>query len=89
MVAWGVNDVFVMKAWGKSSNVGDKVLLLADGSGDYTRALDLSLDASAHGMGHRAQRFAMIVNDGLVEQLFVEAPGKFEVSAADYVLARL
>ncbi|HXR50991.1 MAG TPA: peroxiredoxin [Steroidobacteraceae bacterium] len=84
-----VNDVFVMKAWGKSANVGDKVLLLADGSGDYARALGLSLDASAHGMGQRAQRFAMIVNDGLVEQLFVEAPGKFEVSAADYVLARL
>ena len=84
-----VNDVFVMKAWGKSANVGDKVLLLADGSGDYVRALGLSLDASAHGMGQRAQRFAMIVNDGLVEQLFVEAPGKFEVSAADYVLARL
>ena len=84
-----VNDLFVMKAWGKSANVGDKVLLLADGSGDYARALGLSLDASAHGMGQRAQRFAMIVNDGLVEQLFVEAPGKFEVSAADYVLARL
>ena len=84
-----VNDVFVMKAWGKSANVGDKVLLLADGSGDYARALGLSLDASAHGMGQRAQRFAMVVKDGLVEQLFVEAPGKFEVSAADYVLARL
>jgi len=84
-----VNDVFVMKAWGKSASVGDKVLLLADGSGDYARALGLSLDASAHGMGQRAQRFAMVVKDGLVEQLFVEAPGKFEVSAADYVLARL
>ena len=84
-----VNDVFVMKAWAKASNVGDKVLMLADGNGDYSRALGLSLDASGFGMGQRAQRFAMVVNDGVVEQLLVEAPGKFEVSAADYVLARL
>lgn len=84
-----VNDVFVMKAWGKASNVGDKVLMLADGNGDYARALGLSLDASGFGMGQRAQRFAMVVDDGVVSQLFVEAPGKFEVSAADYVLARL
>ena len=84
-----VNDVFVMKAWAKASNVGDKVLMLADGNGDYSRALGLSLDASGFGMGQRAQRFAMVVKDGVVEQLLVEAPGKFEVSAADYVLARL
>ena len=84
-----VNDVFVMKAWAKASNVGDKVLMLADGNGDYSRALGLSLDASGFGMGQRAQRFAMVVNDGVVEQLLVEAPGKFEVSAADYVLARV
>jgi len=84
-----VNDVFVMRAWGKSAGVGDKLLLLADGSGDYARALGLTMDASGHGMGQRSQRFAMVVKDGVVEQLFVEAPGKFEVSAADYVLARL
>ena len=84
-----VNDVFVMKAWGKSSNVGDKVLMLADGNGDYARALGLGLDASGFGMGQRSQRFAMVVNDGVVEQLNVEAGGDFKVSAADYVLARL
>jgi len=84
-----VNDVFVMKAWGKSSNVGDKVLMLADGNGDYARALGLGLDASGFGMGQRSQRFAMVVNDGVVEQLHVETGGDFKVSAADYVLARL
>jgi peroxiredoxin len=84
-----VNDVFVMKAWGKSAGVGDKVLMLADGNGDYARALGLTMDASGFGMGERAQRFAMVVKDGVVEQLHVEAPGKFEVSAADYLLARL
>jgi peroxiredoxin len=84
-----VNDIFVMKAWGKSANTGDKVLMLADGNGDYARALGLSMDASGFGMGQRAQRFAMVVNNGVIEQLHVEAPGKFEVSAADYVLARL
>jgi len=84
-----VNDVFVMKAWGKSANVGDKVLMLADGNGDYARALGLAMDGTGFGMGQRAQRFAMVVKDGVVEQLLVEAPGKFEVSAADYVLARL
>ena len=84
-----VNDAFVMKAWGKSAGVGDKVLMLADGNGDDARALGLSFDGSGHGMGQRAQRFAMVVKDGLVQQLFVAAAGKFEVSAADYVLARL
>ena len=84
-----VNDVFVMKAWGKSANVGDKVLMLADGNGDYAKALGLTMDGTGFGMGQRAQRFAMVVKDGVVEQLLVEAPGKFEVSAADYVLARL
>lgn len=84
-----VNDVFVMRAWGRAAGVGDKVLMLADGNGDYARALGLSMDASGHGMGLRSKRFAMVVKDGVVEQLFVESPGKFEVSAADYVLERL
>ncbi len=89
IVCMSVNDVFVMKAWGKSSGADGKVLMLADGNGDYARALGLVLDASGFGMGQRAQRFAMVVKDGVVEQLHVEAPGKFEVSAADYLLARL
>jgi peroxiredoxin len=84
-----VNDVFVMAAWGESSGAGDKVLLLADGNGDYTRALGLELDATGFGMGKRGKRFAMVVDDGVVQQLFVENPGEFKVSSADHVLANL
>jgi glutaredoxin/glutathione-dependent peroxiredoxin len=84
-----VNDVFVMGAWGKASNAGDKVLMLADGNGDYARALGLELDARGHGMGLRGQRFAIVVDNGVVTQLNVEAPGQFKVSAAEYVLAAL
>jgi peroxiredoxin len=84
-----VNDVFVMKAWGKAAGADGKVLMLADGNGDYAKALGLTMDASKFGMGLRAQRFAMVVHDGRVTQLHVEAPGEFKVSAADYVLARL
>ncbi len=84
-----VNDVFVMGAWGKHSNVGDKILMLADGNGDYTRALGLALDARGFGMGERSQRFALVAEDGVVKQLFVEAGGEFKVSAADYVLEKL
>ncbi len=84
-----VNDVFVMNAWGKHGNVGDKVLMLADGNGDYAKALGLSLDASAFGMGTRGQRFAIIVKDGVAKSVNIEAPGEFKVSAADNVLKQL
>lgn len=84
-----VNDVFVMNAWGKASNVGDNVLMLADGSGDYARALGLELDARGFGMGTRGQRFAIIAKNGVATHVNVEAPGKFEVSAAEYVLRQL
>jgi glutaredoxin/glutathione-dependent peroxiredoxin len=84
-----VNDVFVMNAWGKASGVGDKVLMLADGNGDYARALGLELDASKFGMGKRGQRFAIIVKDGLATHVDVEEPGQFKVSAAEYVLGQL
>jgi peroxiredoxin len=84
-----VNDVFVMKAWGKSAGTGDKVLMLADGNGDYARALGLALDATGFGMGQRSQRFAMVVKNGQVEQLLVEQGGEFKVSAAEYLLPRL
>jgi len=84
-----VNDVFVMSAWGKASNVGENVLMLADGNGDYTRALGLELDAKGHGMGTRGQRFAMVVDNGVVTHLNIEAPGQFKVSAAEAVLAQL
>lgn len=84
-----VNDVFVMKAWGKSAGAGEKVLMLADGNGDFARALGLTLDATGFGMGQRSQRFAMVVDNGVVQQLHVEQGGEFKVSAADYLLARL
>jgi glutaredoxin/glutathione-dependent peroxiredoxin len=84
-----VNDVFVMNAWGKSSNVGDKILMLADGNGEYAKALGLELNASGYGMGTRGQRFAIIVKDGVAQHVDVEAPGEFKVSAADYVLKQL
>jgi peroxiredoxin len=84
-----VNDVFVMGAWGKSSNVDDKVLMLADGNGDFTRALGLQLDGRGFSMGERSQRYAMVVEDGKVTKLFVEKPGAFEVSSAENVLKNL
>jgi peroxiredoxin len=84
-----VNDVFVMNAWGKHSNVGDNVLMLADGNAEYARALGLELDAKGFGMGVRGQRFAVVVEDGIARQVLVEGPGEFKVSSADYVLGQL
>lgn len=84
-----VNDVFVMNAWGKHSNVGDKVLMLADGNGEYAKALGLEMNGTGFGMGMRGQRFAAVVDDGKVTGLFVEGPGEFKVSSADHVLGQL
>ena len=84
-----VNDVFVMNAWGKASSVGDKILMLADGNGDYARALGLEMDGSKFGMGMRGKRFALIVKDGVATEVNVEEPGQFRVSAAEYVLGQL
>ena len=84
-----VNDVFVMNAWGKASGVGDRILMLADGNGEYARALGLELDAKGYGMGTRGQRFAIIARDGVATHVNVEAPGQFKVSAAEYVLGQL
>lgn len=84
-----VNDVFVMDAWGKHQHVGGAVQMLADGNGEYTRALGLGLDASGFGMGQRGQRFALVVDDGVVTGVHVEAPGEFKVSAAEAVLDTL
>jgi peroxiredoxin len=83
-----VNDVFVMHAWGKSAKA-DGVDMLADGNGDFTRALGLELDGSAFGMGQRSQRFALVAEDGIVTQLMIEAPGEFRVSSAESVLTTL
>jgi peroxiredoxin len=84
-----VNDVFVMNAWGKASNVGDKVLMLADGNAEYSKALGLELNATGFGMGLRGQRFAIIADNGVVKGLYVEAPGEFKVSSAEHVLSTL
>jgi peroxiredoxin len=84
-----VNDVFVMKAWAKDQGVGDEILMLADGNGDFTKALGLELNASKFGMGSRSQRYSLIANDGVVEQLNIEAAGEFRVSSADYLLEAL
>jgi peroxiredoxin len=84
-----VNDVFVMNAWGKQANVGDRILMLADGNGDYVKLLGLELDGKGFGMGMRGQRFALVVKDGVASQVFVEAPGEFKVSSAEHILAQL
>ncbi|NLB58601.1 MAG: redoxin family protein, partial [Gammaproteobacteria bacterium] len=84
-----VNDPFVMKAWGESLGVPRGLRMLADGNGDFTRALGLEMDGSAYGMGLRAKRFALYAEDGVVKSLFVEAPGEFKVSSAEHVLANL
>ena len=82
-----VNDAFVMNAWGKDQKVGSKVRMMADGSAEYTRKLGLELDLTARGMGVRSQRYAMLVEDGVVKKLAVEGPGKFEVSGGDHMLS--
>jgi glutaredoxin/glutathione-dependent peroxiredoxin len=84
-----VNDVFVMNAWGKAGNVGEKIMMLADGNGEYARALGLELNGTAYGMGMRGQRFAIIAKDGVATHVNVEAPGEFKVSAAEFVLGQL
>jgi glutaredoxin/glutathione-dependent peroxiredoxin len=84
-----VNDAFVMGAWGKASGVEGKVTMLADGNGDFVKAIGLDMDGSKFGMGARGQRFAMVVDDGTVEHLFVEGPGEFRVSSAEYMLENI
>jgi peroxiredoxin len=84
-----VNDAFVMDAWGKDRGAGDAVLMLADGNGDFSKALGLDFDGSGIGFGTRSQRYAMVVEDGVVKALHVEQPMKFEVSSAEAILAAL
>lgn len=88
-VCMAVNDAFVMDAWGKSQNVPEGMLMLADGNGAFSQALGLEMDASAFGMGVRSKRFALYADDGVVKGLWVEAPGEFKVSTAEHVLAHL
>jgi glutaredoxin/glutathione-dependent peroxiredoxin len=89
IVCMAVNDVFVMNAWGKSAGVGDKILMLADGNGDYARALGLELDGRKFGMGTRGQRFGILVRDGVASHVDVEEAGQFKVSSAEAMLAHL
>ena len=88
IVATAVNDAFVLGAWNKASGSSD-ITMLADGNGELAEALGLTMDGSGFGMGKRAQRYSMIVNDGVVEELNVEAPGDFKVSSAEHMLGQL
>jgi glutaredoxin/glutathione-dependent peroxiredoxin len=89
IVCVSVNDVFVMKAWAQDQGVTDEVMMLADGNGEFTKALGLDFDGAKFGMGLRSQRYALIADDGVVSQLNVEEAGAFEVSSADYMLEHL
>ncbi len=89
IICVAVNDAFVMGAWGKEQGTGDKVIMLADGSAALTKALGLELDLTARGLGIRSQRYALVAEDGKVTHLAVEAPGGFEVSKAESIIAAL
>jgi peroxiredoxin len=89
IVCLSVNDAFVMGAWAKAHSAGEKVLLVADGNGEFSKAVGLAFDGSGFGMGTRSQRYAMIVEDGVVRGLFVEKPMEFKVSSAEAVLGAL
>ena len=84
-----VNDAFVMSAWAQSQNVPEDLVMLADGNGEFTQALGLVMDGQAYGMGMRAKRFALYVDDGVVKQVHIEAPGEFRVSSAEAMLAAI
>ena len=88
IVGTAVNDPFVMGAWSKASGSSD-ITMLADGNADFAKAVGLTMDGSGFGLGLRGQRFSMVVNDGVVEQLHVEAPGEFKVSSAEYLIENL
>jgi len=84
-----VNDAFVMRAWGEDQAVGEDIVMIADGGADFTKAVGLDFDASKFGMGLRSQRYSMIVDDGVVKELNIEAPGEFKVSSAEYLLEQV
>ena len=89
MACLSVNDAFVMDAWGKAQNAGEKVLMLADGNADFAKATGLTMDGTGYGMGLRTSRWAMVLEDGKVKTLNIEAPGAFEVSSAEAVMKAL
>ena len=84
-----VNDAFVMNAWAKANESDGKVTMLADGNGEFAKAVGLTMDGSKFGLGERSQRYSMIVEDGVVTELNVEAPGEFKVSSAEHLLEQL
>jgi len=89
IVCMSVNDAFVMDAWAKDQNAGGKVEMLADGNGEFARALGLTMDGTGFGMGERAQRFSVVLEDGVVKHLNIEEPGAFDVSSAEHMLGQL
>ena len=89
IVCMSVNDAFVMGAWAESQNASGTVEMLADGNGDFARALGLTMDGTGFGMGERAQRFSVIIANGVVKELNIEEPGAFDVSSAEYMLGQL
>ena len=89
IVCMSVNDPFVMGAWGKDQNAAGKVEMMADGNGEFTRALGLTMDGTGFGLGERSQRFSAILENGVVTELNVEAPGAFDVSSAEHMLGQL
>jgi peroxiredoxin len=88
IVCLSVNDAFVMDAWGKSANA-ESLVMVGDGNGDFTKAMGLEMDGSGFGLGTRSQRYAMIVDDGVVTKLAVEEAGQLDVSAAEAIMAAL
>ncbi len=84
-----VNDAFVMSAWGKSQDLGEEIVLIADGNGDFAKAIGLELDGSSFGMGLRSQRYAMVIEDGVVQSVDVEPGGGLTVSSAEAILAKI
>ena len=89
IVCLSVNDAFVMGAWGEQQGAGDKVMMVADGNGEFTHAVGLEMDATKFGMGKRSQRYSMLVKDGVVKELNVEEPGAFAVSSAEHILKQV
>jgi glutaredoxin/glutathione-dependent peroxiredoxin len=89
IVCISVNDAFVMDAWGKNQNVGDKVLMLADGNADFTKAIGIEMDGTGYGMGLRMKRFSAYVDNGTVKSFNLEKPGSFEVSNAETMLGQV
>ena len=89
IICLAVNDIFVMSAWAKSQNISNEIMMISDGNCDYTKKIGLEIDSTAFGMGIRSRRYALVANDSKITQLFIDEPGKIEVSTAESVLSKL